>query len=86
MIWLLHPPPPVIKLDLRDTGRLRKRDNLLHGRAREELNHTTARMLPMTKTIRQRKNSPTLLPIFISYIHRGSERSIGYVVFVLYIL
>jgi hypothetical protein len=51
MIWfLVHPlptPSPVSKLDRRNTGRLRKRDNLLTGEGGkgmgEESNQMTAR-------------------------------------------
>jgi hypothetical protein len=48
MIWLPPPPlspSPVSNLDLRHTGRLRKRNNLLTGEGEgvgEEPNHTTA--------------------------------------------
>jgi hypothetical protein len=42
------PSPPVNKLDQRNTGRLRKKDNLLMGEGEgvgEEPNHTKARKL-----------------------------------------
>ncbi len=86
MIWLLAHPLPfshVSKLDLRHTGRLKKRDNLLTGEGREgvgeEPNHTTTRKPGSLYLIQYRLLAHPLSPLssqhVISLFQSFSRRS-----------
>ncbi len=80
MIWFfshpLPPPSPVSKLDLRHTGRLRKRDNLLtEGGVGEEPNHKTARK---TDPLQNMPYFPSTIVIAIwgTYIVKANSNTI----------
>jgi len=72
-IWLIAhplPPSPIWKIDWRQTGRLRNRDNLLTGEglrgAGEVPNHTTTRKLVFYKSLNTLLSFPPSSPIDFS--------------------